>query len=377
MRSLLALLTLACCACARADDIGDAISLYTWAEQNHPEYFSPPSQGVTEIQGYLVRYYYETDSYIGVIGQDVYVLGAAFGPGIVHAGRIADFVAPKSGATVDLSNLILASRAANCSEYAGQYTSSATDISRSLNFSGTLGISVANGLCTFTSNNIPNHDFGAGGHFATPVSAVNHSYSMPAVPVLASTVTPLTLEWDNAILLNGVKVDIWAAACYGVGDGKIGCNNPNQAWRYDPMFSGNNFGTDTHNAHTQPNGAYHYHGNPNALFTSSGNAASPVIGFAADGFPVFGSYFDDQGTVRKARSSYRLKTGSRASGAGNPGGQYDGTYRDDYEYVEGLGDLDACNGMTVNGVYGYYVTDSFPYMMACFSGTPNTSFRKL
>ncbi|MDO8272782.1 MAG: YHYH protein [Gammaproteobacteria bacterium] len=64
-------------------------------------------------------------------------------------------------------------------------------------------------------------------------------------------------------------------------------------------------------------------------------------------------------------------------GAGNPGGTYDGTYRDDYEYVAGLGDLDRCNGMTVNGQYGYYITDNFPYMMFCFSGTPHISFNKL
>lgn len=359
-----------------ADDLADAIALFTWAETNHPEYFSPPTQSVTPIEGYLTRYYPETDTYIGTIGQEVYVLGAPFGVGIVRAGVIADFVQAKSGETVNITDRILSNRAASCSEYAGQYDSSVTDIARSLNFAGTLSISVANGICTFDSNNIPNHDFGQGGNFATPVSAVNHRYTMPAIPALATTPTALTLEWDNAVMLNGVKVDIWAAACYGVGDGKIGCNNPNQAWRYDPMSPKNNFGTDNHNAHTQPNGAYHYHGNPNALFEAHSLQNSPVIGFAADGFPIFGTYFDDKGEVREARSSYRLKNGTRPSGSGNPGGSYDGTYRDDYEYVEGLGDLDSCNGMTVNGIYGYYVTDAFPYMMYCFSGTPDTSFRK-
>lgn len=377
MHKPLAILTFSLCTCVHADDLSDAISLYTWAEQNHPEYFSPPSQGATEIEGYLVRYYYETDTYIGLIGQEVYVLGAAFGPGIVHAGRIADFVSPRSDATVDITDLLLANRAASCSEYAGQYASGVRDVSRSLNFSGSLQVSVSNGLCRFSSNSIPNHDFGSGGHFANPVAAVSETYTMPALPALAATSTPLTLEWDNAILLNGVKVDIWAAACFGVGDGKIGCNNPDQPWRYDPMSAKNNFGTDNHNAHTQPTGAYHYHGNPNALFDGNSGTVSPVIGFAADGFPVFGSLFDDGVQIRKALSSYRLKSGTRPSGGGNPGGLYDGTYRDDYEYVEGLGDLDACNGMTVKGIYGYYVTDEFPYMMACFSGTPNTSFRKM
>ena len=134
---------------------------------------------------------------------------------------------------------------------------------------------------------------------------------------------------------------------------------------------------DSHNAHTQPSGAYHYHGNPKALFDDHDNKmASPVIGFAADGFPIFGSYFDDNGTIRKATSSYQLKQGNRPSGAGNPGRTYDGTFVDDYEYIEGAGDLDECNGMSVNGIYGYYVTDSYPYLLGCFQGTPNTSFRK-
>jgi len=59
-----------------------------------------------------------------------------------------------------------------------------------------------------------------------------------------------------------------------------------------------------------------------------------------------------------------------------PGGSYDGQYRQDYEYVEGLGDLDECNGMTYNGQYGYYVTETFPWVMACFKGAPHTSFKK-
>ena len=101
-----------------------------------------------------------------------------------------------------------------------------------------------------------------------------------------------------------------------------------------------------------------------------------MIGFAADGFPIFGSVFRDGGTVRTATSSYRLKTGTRPGGSDGPGGTHHRTFVDDYEYVSGLGDLDACNGMTVDGIYGYVVTEAFPYIMACFTGTPDPSFRK-
>ena len=44
-----------------------------------------------------------------------------------------------------------------------------------------------------------------------------------------------------------------------------------------------------------------------------GAEGSPVIGFAADGFPIYGSYFLDPQTnqVRKAISGYELKAGTR------------------------------------------------------------------
>ena len=47
----------------------------------------------------------------------------------------------------------------------------------------------------------------------------------------------------------------------------------------------------------------------------------------------------------------------------------------DWEFT-GTGDLDECNGMTVDGEYGYYVTDSYPWILACLTGAPDASFRK-
>ena len=88
-------------------------------------------------------------------------------------------------------------------------------------------------------------------------------------------------------------------------------------------------------------------------------------------------------------SSYRLKTGSRPAGIDGeipgPGGTYDGTYRNDYEYVAGLGTLDENNGRFAktpeypDGVYHYHITvDSsgnpiFPYVLSSFNGIPNFS----
>ena len=278
---------------------------------------------------------------------------------------------------LDITNVTLINQSKNCVDYIEQFTSSVNDINNGVVFHGELVITQIGEKCVFNTNAIPNHDFNDGGSaFPNDVSEQSDLFEITISPTKANQVTPISLQVDNAILLNGVKVDLLAAGCYGVGNGKVGCNDNDQPWRYDPMHAANGFAVDSHNAHAQPNGTYHYHGSPIALFEDNANQDSTVIGFAADGFPIYGTYFDDQGEVRSVRSSYRLKSGDRPNGAEDPGGSYDGTFRDDYEYVEGLGDLDACNGMTLNGAYAYYITLSYPYVLSCFTGTPDSSFTK-
>lgn len=283
----------------------------------------------------------------------------------------------ESGAALDITDRIADNSSASCADHVRNYIATAQDASTGTVFDASFSVTFNNSECVFTTNAIPNHTFNDGASaFPNPVATQSEEYQVALNPQFAATTTGLSLNYDNAILLNGVKVDLLAAGCFGVGDGRVGCNDDNQPWRFDPMFAQNGFRVDQHNAHTQPDGTYHYHGDPNALFDRSGGIASPVIGFAADGFPVYGGFINDGGNVRAVESSYRLKSGNRPSGPGNPGGVYDGAYRDDYEYVAGAGDLDECNGMSVNGVYGYYVTDSFPHVMACFKGTVDESFRK-
>jgi hypothetical protein len=78
------------------------------------------------------------------------------------------------------------------------------------------------------------------------------------------------------------------------------------------------------------------------------------------------------------RSSYRLREGKRASG---PGGKFDGTFVEDFEFVAAAGDLDECNGRHgptpefPGGTYYYVLTDEFPYIPRHYRGTPHASFR--
>lgn len=284
----------------------------------------------------------------------------------LNAGSLSD--------RTDMTNALLTKRSANCASYAAAKKATAKDVQGGQTYTAEVDIAANGATCTIASNAIPNHDFNETGRFATKISEQNQSYTIPANPSAAAQPTELSLRYDNAVFLNGVKLDLLAAGCYGVGDGNIGCFEMGTPYRYDPLGVSHRFGADEHNAHTQPDGTYHYHGNPMALFEQTNpTEASPIIGFAADGFPIFGSYINDGGEIRKAKPSYQLKSGERSGG---PGGTYDGTFIDDWEYVEGSGDLDKCNGMMQDGIYGYVVTESYPHVMACFVGTPDASFQK-
>lgn len=361
---------------ASADTLENATRLFEFAEASYPELLSPASPETQEIQGFYVRQYADSGIYLGVQGDVIWVSGAQFGETAQVVGRLGDFI--QTG-TTDISDAILGNRRGVCSYYADSLVSAVRDIQKNTLYNGSLTITVdtETNECVLSTNSIPNHDFhDANASFVTDVTAISDEFRIPLQPTFASASTAMSLTYDNALLLNGVKVDLIAAACYNVGDEKIGCNDINQPWRFDPMSPENDFGTDSHNAHTQPDGTYHYHGNPVALFDQSGTVESPVVGFAADGFPVFGTYINDNGQIRAVTSSYQLKSGTRPSSADDPGGTYNGQYIDDYEYVAGLGDLDECNGMMRDGVYGYYIVNAYPWVLKCYKGTVNESFSK-
>ena len=147
-------------------------------------------------------------------------------------------------------------------------------------------------------------------------------------------------------------------------------------------------GVDDNYAHVQPSGAYHYHGLPTLLLSElnvSSKSHSPLIGWAADGFPIYALYGYEKGQnadsdIIKLTSSYRLRPNQRSSGGSNPGGNYDGTFVADYRYLEGAGTLDECNGrMTItdefpDATYAYFLSESWPVIPRCYKGTPSKDF---
>ncbi len=285
----------------------------------------------------------------------------------------------------DITNAILTKRSADCADYVGTYSASVEDISRQKPFTSKVAIEIVGATCVITSNGIPNHDFnGPTADFANQVRELPGTFRIPRNPKQSAAATRLSQRSYDAVLLNGTPVDLLSAGCYRPsgpradknGNVLAGCRDTDP-WLLDPPAYDAYFGVDQHNAHAQPDGRYHYHANPNALFLDNDlEMPSPVIGFAADGFPVYGTIFRDKdGTIRPARSGYVLKTEPRPAPPDGPGGMPDGTYLEDYEFT-GEGDLDRCNGMTVDGQYGYYVTPSYPWVLNCFVGTPDPSFNK-
>jgi hypothetical protein len=182
------------------------------------------------------------------------------------------------------------------------------------------------------------------------------------------------------VAVNGVVFDPFAAEWWR-GDQSSG-------WQYEPQSGAIDLGLDEHNAHVQPNGAYHYHGIPHGLLKrlSSGEKRMTLLGWAADGFPVYGPLAhaeakDAQSPLKTMKSGYQIKKGPRPADAA-PGGNHDGSFVQDYEWVEGHGDLDASNGrMGVTpefpqGTYYYVLTEQFPYIPRQFVGKPDASFER-
>jgi len=154
-----------------------------------------------------------------------------------------------------------------------------------------------------------------------------------------------------------------------------------------------NSGEDSCGGHPEQNGIYHYHdphfldcwkaGSSMASYNDYYGATqfngdnirhpdghSKIIGIAFDGFPIYGPYgydtpFDNLSGTRTMRTGYAVKD-TEAPGRPDYGNTNDnppaGTLMEDWEYVEGVGDLDIHNGRFAitpeyqDGTYAYFLT---------------------
>jgi hypothetical protein len=228
------------------------------------------------------------------------------------------------------------------------------------------------------SNAIPDHATGSFPNRKNPnsIKAQSLEFRLPLNPTRAGRFSSID-HMSFGVAVNGVPFDPFTAE-YWQRDRQSG-------WRYEAISPTVDLGLDQNNAHVQPDGTYHYHGLPKGLIkTWSPDQHSIRIGFAADGFPIYAMFGysdpnDQSSPVVAVRSLWQVKSGTRPNG---PGGKYDGTYGEDFEFVPGLGDLDETNGRETitpeypQGTYAYFVTETFPFIPRMLAGMPDRSFAK-
>ena len=202
------------------------------------------------------------------------------------------------------------------------------------------------------TTSIPDHGF-VRDDGVNEVQVQNLTFEFPRTAVEAQTKVSTPNQTGIGVAINGVLF-------YGpVGVEQENRNNItytiNNVTNYTPPD------VEDGSGQVGEDGIYYYHADPKRMYDKNSSEHSPLIGFALDGYPIYGPYgYDDpRGNTnpRVMTASYRLRTIPRADGT-----VPDGKYIEDFEYVAGLGDLDQHNGRICNtpeypnGTYAYFVT---------------------
>ncbi|WP_420580352.1 YHYH protein [Reichenbachiella sp.] len=279
-------------------------------------------------------------------------------------------------------------------QYAGEEAST-TSCSYSSTTVSEVCFSISGDVRTISSNQYPSHAVGSFPN-ADP-TAIQDSHDFDLTPAQAASITYVYDEtggptpsndnfWQFGTAVNGIEFHPMGLKPWEHPD----TGEENWEWQAK-VTEENETGLDAYGAHVTTAGNYHYHGDIVALADEEdGSRHSLLYGFAADGFPIYYKYGyanenDPSSAIKELKSSYQLKSGSRTgtgtAGEDYPDGTHDGTYIQDFEYVNGLGDLDECNGRTgvtpeyPDGTYYYVITADFPVTPNCFVGTPDESFK--
>lgn len=241
----------------------------------------------------------------------------------------------------------------------------------------------------YTNNNvyvscscIPGYDIGPWAGNPNQAQNQNFCYKITRTPQETNNNQPTGMGhigvWSNGVSVFNAK-DAFSYNNQGV-------------WNQDALvFEGSSF--DECLGHPAPNGEYHNHINPTCLYDDLDDQNhSPIIGYAFDGFPIYGAYayanIDGTGEIKRMETSYKLRAISERNSlpdgsilnpneyGPNISSQYPlGSYLEDYEYVEGYGDLNQYNGRYCvtpeypNGIFAYFVTineegtPQYPYVI--------------
>lgn len=238
----------------------------------------------------------------------------------------------------------------------------------------------------------------------------NAIFAIPLTPIENTGTKTATSGGNIGIFINGVALFDYRdgvawnpttnALCGGPGNPTCpGGPMASQDWNRDAVPA-EKLGFDCAKGHPA-NGNYHHHQNPSAfkldinvtsdvcnlydadgLYILDSAAHSPLIGYAYDGFPIYGGYgyanVDGTGGIARMKSSYSLSSNTtRANGPDVDATYFNGYFREDYEFVSSTAEdyLDEHNGRFSvtpeypNGTYAYFATvntdwtSAYPYVV--------------
>lgn len=247
-----------------------------------------------------------------------------------------------------------------------------------------------------------------------PSNAQNQNaiFQFPLNPVRNTGTLTATGGGNIGVFINGVALFdfrdgvAWNATTNGLcgGPGNAACPGgmgATQPWNRDAIIA-ERAGFDCAKAHPA-NGNYHYHQNPSAfkldlkvlstvcnlydaegLYAIDSTKHSPLIGFAYDGFPIYGAYayrnLDGTGGIVRMKSSYQLRnitrrttspTGAAVTSGPDVSTTYPlGYFREDYEFITRTGQndyLDVHNGR-------FCVTPEYPRGTYCYFATVDANW---
>jgi hypothetical protein len=234
-------------------------------------------------------------------------------------------------------------------------------------------------------------------------TAQNKIFKIPLTPTQNTGTATATTPGNIGVFINGVALfdyrdgvawnNTTQNICGGPGNPTCpGGPGATQAWNRDAIPA-ERAGFDCAKAHPAM-GNYHHHQNPSAfnldlvvtsticdtypsdgLYVINPSQHSPLIGFAYDGFPIYGAYgyanTNGTGGIVRIKSSYQLKNQTTRTNGPTVnqvvGTQtfFNGYFREDYEYVAHPGDqsyLDVSNGR-------FCVTPEYPAGIYCYFAT--------
>ena len=134
------------------------------------------------------------------------------------------------------------------------------DLIRSQGFDSEVTVTADEGSCTITNDNIPNHDFNdSSANFRADVVKQSNQFVLSRRLLKGGQNDALSAQMLDAVMLNGVVVDIKTGGCYcpserradADGNTEAGCPNGGINWQLVALKYATKFGVDQHNAHVQ------------------------------------------------------------------------------------------------------------------------------